>query len=308
MDNQKLLLSLDIYDAKFKIPYYISKVEPFKNKEIILFSIFESFPYRFLDVEFREKYSTQTQELIAWKMNQLKYQKNYMDKAKQILLDAGFSKDLIFTKIQEKEVGFARDILREAKKNYSAVAIGRKDMGNVATLILGSVATKLIEKLVFVPIMIVGENADPNKILIAMDGSEGSSRAVDFVARTLGHKDIKIGLIHVIRGETAFKDEFYKFFSPEKYEEDVKDRILPFFEDAKNFLIKMGVNSENITTKIVSDAASRAESIVIEAKEQGYGTIVLGRRGLSKVQEFFMGRVSNKAIQLVTEQALWIVS
>jgi nucleotide-binding universal stress UspA family protein len=59
---------------------------------------------------------------------------------------------------------------------------------------------------------------------------------------------------------------------------------------------------------LVSDVPSRAEAIVKEAREGDYGTIVLGRRGLSKVQEFLLGRVSNKVINIIRRRALWIVT
>ena len=69
-----------------------------------------------------------------------------------------------------------------------------------------------------------------------------------------------------------------------------------------------GFKDDDISTKTVTGALSRAGAIVHEAKQGGYGTIVVGRRGLSKVQEFFMGRVCNKVIQLAKEHTVWVVS
>ena len=45
-----------------------------------------------------------------------------------------------------------------------------------------------------------------------------------------------------------------------------------------------------------------------EAAKGGYGTIVLGRRGISRTEQFLMGRVSNKVIQLAKEMAVWVVN
>ena len=47
--------------------------------------------------------------------------------------------------------------------------------------------------------------------------------------------------------------------------------------------------------------------ILQEAKEGGYGTIVMGRRGLSKVHEFLLGRVTTKVLQRAEKFAVWIV-
>jgi nucleotide-binding universal stress UspA family protein len=73
-------------------------------------------------------------------------------------------------------------------------------------------------------------------------------------------------------------------------------------------LKEAGFTSDQINTKLVSGVPSRAEAIVKEAREGDYGTIVLGRRGLSKVQEFLLGRVSNKVIHIIRRRALWIVT
>jgi nucleotide-binding universal stress UspA family protein len=78
--------------------------------------------------------------------------------------------------------------------------------------------------------------------------------------------------------------------------------------EALGKLEKIGFSRDRVTTKIVTGVASRAKAIVEEAKAGGYGTIVVGRRGLSRVEEFFMGRVSNKVIQLAKEMAVWVVS
>jgi nucleotide-binding universal stress UspA family protein len=47
---------------------------------------------------------------------------------------------------------------------------------------------------------------------------------------------------------------------------------------------------------------------VEEARNSSCGTIVMGRRGLSRVEEFFMGRVSKKVLQLAKWNAVWVVS
>ena len=70
----------------------------------------------------------------------------------------------------------------------------------------------------------------------------------------------------------------------------------------------VGIEGDRISTKIVTGVSSRAKAVVEEAKNGGYSTIVVGRRGLSRVEEFFMGRVSKKVMQLAQEMAVWVVS
>lgn len=80
------------------------------------------------------------------------------------------------------------------------------------------------------------------------------------------------------------------------------------FKEATTHLEKSGFNRNQIKTKIVTKAPSRASAIVVEALNGGYGTIVIGRRGLSNVEEFYMGRVSNKIIQMARGMAVWVIT
>ena len=80
------------------------------------------------------------------------------------------------------------------------------------------------------------------------------------------------------------------------------------FNEAENRLIRAGFIPGRVTTKLITKVGSRARAIIEEAEQGGYGTIVMGRRGMSVIEEFFMGRVSNKVIHLAKEKAVWIVT
>ena len=48
---------------------------------------------------------------------------------------------------------------------------------------------------------------------------------------------------------------------------------------------------------------------IVDAAHSGeWNTIVLGRRGLSEISEFFMGRVSNKVVHAAPKDTVWIVT
>ena len=224
-----------------------------------------------------------------------------MKKAQQILFNSGFPKETVTVKIQECEDGIARDIIKEAHNEYCAVVINRTGAGAMSNLLLGSKAVKVIEKLSLVPVFIEGSKPPGNSILIAMDSSECSMQAIDFSGELMGGLDFNITLLHVVRGAGNMS------LSREDIQAQ-EDDIHAVFDQAKHRLINFGFKPENITSKIITGLSSRAKAIVQEAKQNRHTTIVVGRRGLSKVQEFFMGSVSNKVIQLAEEQAVWVVT
>jgi hypothetical protein len=73
-------------------------------------------------------------------------------------------------------------------------------------------------------------------------------------------------------------------------------------------LLTAGLGAGRVATQLIKGVHSRAAAIVLEAREGEYGTIVLGRKGISRIKEFSMGRVANKVIQLARGHAVWMVS
>ena len=77
---------------------------------------------------------------------------------------------------------------------------------------------------------------------------------------------------------------------------------------AKTHFTESGFKADQIECNIISGDQDAAAAIVQRAKEGGYGTIVIGRRGLSSTQKVFMGRISNRIILLAEEHAVWLVN
>ncbi|WP_459904084.1 universal stress protein, partial [Desulfosarcina cetonica] len=95
-------------------------------------------------------------------------------------------KQSIEIKFHLRENGVARDIINEAKNDYSAVIMRRRGLGALKGIILGSVAVKLLQTITFIPIIIVGQVPTNKKILLAVDASPSSRRAVEFIGSLLG--------------------------------------------------------------------------------------------------------------------------
>ena len=240
--------------------------------------------------------SQKIKKVKSWEMQREKTIRIYMDNAKQLLLNSGFPLDAVTVKIHERERGIARDIIREAQKAYSAIIIGRNGMSTCNDLVLGSVANKLINTLDFVSLWVIGDNTKRQKIMIAVDGSEGAMNAVNYIGSILGGSDLEIKLIHVIREENIV------------FIDTVESKIGPVFDEAKRRLIKSGFKPDKITTKIIANVHSRAGAVIEDARQEFYGTIVAGRRGISMVSDFSIGRVSSKVMHMTKKSAVWIVS
>jgi nucleotide-binding universal stress UspA family protein len=76
---------------------------------------------------------------------------------------------------------------------------------------------------------------------------------------------------------------------------------------AKEILLASGFQPDKIRLKSEPKKKGIARDIAAEA-QAGYDLIVLGRRGLAGIREFFMGSVSQKVLSLAQELPILIVS
>jgi nucleotide-binding universal stress UspA family protein len=147
------------------------------------------------------------------------------------------------------------------------------------------------------------------KMLIAIDDSPNASRAVEYVAQQFsGTGDLEIELVHVLPNLPAiFWDEGHILSSEEKQDRkkvvdkwlaDRKARMEPVFKKAIDTLTRNGISPRQITTKSLSDSTDVAESIIEEAKDGGYQTIVVARRSIASGKHMLMGTVTSKIITL----------
>jgi len=300
--RRKILLAVDGSDQAFEAVRYVSQMFPPNRMEVALFHVTSKIPESFWDIEKNPVLKHQVATIHAWGFQQQKEMQEFMEKARQLFVDRGVPEGAVIVKSQERQAGIARDIMLEAQKNYDAVVVGRWGMSKLKDLVWGSIANKLIGHLAHPPLCVVGGTSPTGKALVAVDTSEHTTRTVDYVGTIMDGTDWEITLFHAIRGLDYLLAEVSHEL--QQVEKDVE----AFFEEAISRLNNAGLNSDRISTKIATGMASRAKAIVEEAENGGYGTIVVGRKGLSRVEEFIMGRVSNKVVQLAKKMAVWVVS
>jgi nucleotide-binding universal stress UspA family protein len=84
-------------------------------------------------------------------------------------------------------------------------------------------------------------------------------------------------------------------------------QVAETMDKARSHLIGAGFAPESVTMEIVKHAPSRSGAILKAAAAGNYSTIAMGRKGMSRVREFPIGRVSSKVLQIGQEFGVWIV-
>lgn len=305
--KDKILLPLDGSKRSLETVRYFATMKPFQRYKVVLFHVFNIVPECYWDLAKEPKSIKVVLHVKAWETEQRKEIDATMGKARKLLLQGGFDKESIKVLIRNRQKGIARDIIREAHNGYAAVIIRRRGSGALRSMVLGSVATKLIESISFAPVLIMGRQKRTGKVLIAMDGSDGAMRALDFVAEQLGGFDYDVRLIHVIRGSSDIARKHPHLSTPEECRKMAHDIIKTVFSGARTRLVANGFSSNQISETIITDVSSRAGAIAKIVKDEGFDTIVIGRRGISRPRSFAIGRVSNKVIHMARQFSVWVV-
>ena len=142
------------------------------------------------------------------------------------------------------------------------------------------------------------------KILVAIDDSENAMRAVEFITKSFT-PDHRITLFSVFLDTATICDmenpSLTPYFMAQKgafclVEDQKRTLINEALQKAKELLIKAGFEEEHIDIKMETKKKGVARGIIDEAGS-GYDAIVMGRRGLSGIKEFFLGSISQKVLQ-----------
>ena len=145
-------------------------------------------------------------------------------------------------------------------------------------------------------------------ILIAVDDSDNSRRAVSYVAQLLGGTDgFKVTILHVI--PEAEEDYFPTAEEKEKWLSQYVKKVEAMLEEYRQILIQEGFDVNDVSVRSpLRYCPSMAECILAEQDTTKYHTLVVGRQGISRSEEFLFGSVSSKIVNHAKNCTVWVVA
>ena len=309
MANKKnILIALDGSKHSLDAAKYVARTCKPASLKVDLVHVMPTAPETFWDLEkdahFKEKIQNKYTE---WKKNTEETAQRFLNDARNVLIEAGVTEDDVGAILQDREVGIARDIVAQSARGYDAIVVGRRGLSELGDHFLGSVANKMVEVVKDTSVWVVGDNINSKRMLLAVDASGNALKAVDYVGNVAKASDVEITLFHVVRRFGFLDDPTLRDHEVEGFWEEVQKDIPHMVRYYKERLEEAGVEGSRISSTVNLHSSSRAKDILAEAREGVYGTIVMGRRGLSKVHEFLMGRVTNKVLHRAEGFAVWIV-
>ncbi|MDX1776441.1 MAG: universal stress protein [Desulfobulbales bacterium] len=144
-------------------------------------------------------------------------------------------------------------------------------------------------------------------IMVAVDSSENSRRAVLFVGDFFGcFEGFMVTLLHIILepGATYFSDDKER----RKWLAERRGEAEKIMEEYRQILLDAGFPENKVHVRIEArQAPSVADCIIREQNDMKCCTIVVGRRGISKKEEFIFGSTSNKIIHEAKKCAVLVI-
>jgi len=196
-------------------------------------------------------------------------------------------------RVRKEQGAVAPTILKRAPKRDGLLVVGSQGLDALDRFMLGSVSTNLIHHATCPVLVVKGEAAPLRRMILAIDGSNASAKALAFVLAKFrpkhaagkdGHVPIHVGVVHV-RPSARYSGL------------DEANRTLT--DQSVQRLIKAGFTAESLC-----QFGNPADEIMKVASTQHADLIVMGAKGLGAVARFLMGSVSTRVVQQANRTVL----
>ncbi len=143
-----------------------------------------------------------------------------------------------------------------------------------------------------------------NSILIALNDSISSRVMIDFVANLpLRREDFRITLLHVYRKPAAVEELMGQRFTNEQL-----IRFQSVLEESRVKLVQQGFPPEKIKINLELEPYDTVTDGIIDQFNKGdFDMVVIGRKSMTKAEEFVLGDISVKLIREMKGASVLVV-
>jgi nucleotide-binding universal stress UspA family protein len=144
------------------------------------------------------------------------------------------------------------------------------------------------------------------RILIGINASTSSKIASNYMKDFLGggDRDFDVVLLHVVPRAKSEEDKKLRGINEEEELSKIKDIL----QEIKNDFVSSGLEPDAVKIEIDKGKHDTvAEGILDHLKEGDLWTVVLGRRGISKAEEFLFGSVTQRVVSEAKGCAILVV-
>ncbi len=236
------------------------------------------------------------------------------------LIESGFPKDRIQSKLKLDSLDPSRDIIAAAEaEGIRTIALGRRGKSQLESLLLGGVSSKVAQYAKHSTIWIVDTPLhQTQKALLAMQGAPDSKALTAYASNFLAQiPGLKFTFLHLmppvpptfwddghILAPSEHKDRQSRI---EKWASDWVRRVEGFMVEARASLVERGVPERKIETLILPTKEGVARDLLNEIEEHQFRIVVMGKKSFHERKPFLLGSHANKILQNVKGSVLCLV-
>ena len=141
-------------------------------------------------------------------------------------------------------------------------------------------------------------------MLVALNDSISSRAVVNYLVElAMCPENWNIYLVHFFRKSSASEELMGK-----KFTEEQPARMMKVLQNARDKLIENGYSGEHIEMELVNNPyPTIADGIIDQFNKRKFDMIIIGRKRMSKAEEFVMGDVSVKLVRVLEGTAVLVV-
>lgn len=161
-----------------------------------------------------------------------------------------------------------------------------------------------------------------HKVLVAVDGSLASERALEYAAKVIrDFDDGQLTLFHVgepipvnvmeydkLPGKGTWEEKLEAHRQEvDDYEREEAKEDLEMFRYLRHRAEQLGLRPEQVESKFVADVQNVPTEILMEAERGGYEAVCLGKQGRTSLKNKLLGSVSDRVVRHAKTCAVWVV-
>lgn len=143
-----------------------------------------------------------------------------------------------------------------------------------------------------------------NSILVPLNDSARARAVLDYlIALPFCRDDLHITLLHVFKQPSGSEELMGKKFIKKE-----PQRFLAVLQKAKDKLVENGFNPDKIEVNLRAELyPTVSDGIIDEVKKGSFDMAVIGRRKMSKAEEFVLGDICIKLVRALEKGSILVV-
>lgn len=231
------------------------------------------------------------------------------DRAKQVLLDVGFSQEIIHELVQEKELSVAHHACRLADiKRVDAVLFPKQSSSALEGFLKGDHTSALLHHCLVSPIWFVDEPADTTRAVVCVSEHRASVRALDHALFMLEETPTAIDVVHF--SKKLSKKIVSQGIEPDahmtRWVADQSADVRANYDQALSLIRESTVDPARLRLVAAPSSGKIAADILSYCAENKAGILVLGHGGSGGTWGFLKSSVTKKILADFRHQAVWV--